>query len=149
MCVLAVSVLSSASLCQTTIRGMSSWAPSTPKTSLTEEPGCLLTPPPTRVITPASCSLGLAAVVSVLVELCDVGGKRLSGRGQPCGMLLLREVGWGVRHGLGQKTKRAQGSGAFFFFQMQVSRWACRWESWWGRAHVQLVPCSVRAAVFR
>lgn len=99
-CVSAVCVLSSASLCQRTIQRMSSWAPSTPKTSLGEEPRCLLTPPPTRVITPASCSLGLAAVVNVLVELCDVGGKRLSGWGQPCGMLLLREVGWGVRHRL-------------------------------------------------
>lgn len=55
-------------------------------------------------------------MVSVLVELCDVGGKRLSGWGQPCGMLLLREVGWGERHRLGRKTKRAQGFGAFFFF---------------------------------
>lgn len=44
--------------------------------NLAEEPCCLLTPPPTRVIAPASCSLGLAMVVSVLVELCDVGGKR-------------------------------------------------------------------------
>lgn len=43
---------------------------------LTEEPCCLLTPPPTIVLTPASCSLGLVVVVNVLVELCDVGGKR-------------------------------------------------------------------------
>lgn len=40
------------------------------------EPRCLLTPPPTAALTPASCSLGLVVVVSVLVELCDVGGKR-------------------------------------------------------------------------
>lgn len=41
---------------------------------LPEKPRCLLTPPPTTVVlTPASCGLGLV-VVSVLVELCDVGG---------------------------------------------------------------------------
>lgn len=61
-------------------------------------------------------------MVSVLVELCDVGGKRLSGWGQPCGMLLLREVGWGVRHRLGGKTKRAQGFGAFFFFFLNAGQ---------------------------
>lgn len=44
--------------------------------NLTEESRCLLTPPPTIVLTHASCSLGLVVVVSVFVELCDVGGKR-------------------------------------------------------------------------
>lgn len=69
-------LLSSTSFCQTTIQGMSPWPPNLP-----EKPCCLLTPPPTVVLSPASCSLGLVVVVSVLVELCDVGGKRGWGGG--------------------------------------------------------------------
>lgn len=55
---------------------MSPWPPNLP-----EKPCCFVTPPPTRAPTPASCSLGLV-VVSVLVELCDVGGKRDGGGGR-------------------------------------------------------------------
>ena len=69
-------LLSWTSFCQTTIQGMSPWPPNLP-----EKPRCLLTPPPTVVLSPASCSLGLVVVVSVLVELCDVGGKRGWGGG--------------------------------------------------------------------
>lgn len=52
------------------------------------------TPPPTRTPTPASCSLGLVVVVSVLEELCDVGGKRDQGGGSSLEFLLKGGMGW-------------------------------------------------------
>lgn len=117
MCVSAVSVLSLASLCQRTIQRMSSQAPLQPlHTQNQPRKGATLPshPTPNQSNNPCILQFRLSAVVSVLVELCDVGGKRLMGWGQLCGMLLLREVGWGVQHRLGQKTKRAQGLAAFF-----------------------------------
>ena len=65
------------SLCQTTIQGMSPWPPPTSQRS----PAAFSPHPQPPPLTPASCSLGLVAMVSVLVELCDVGGKRDGGGG--------------------------------------------------------------------
>lgn len=80
------------------------------------------TPPPPPALTPASCSVAL--VVSVLVVLFDVSGKRDGGWGQQCGMLFLQRQrvggggGWrlsssGLPPKHSEKTKQHLGNVAF------------------------------------
>lgn len=69
----------------------------------------------------------------MLVELCDVGGKR-PGVGAAVWNAVPqggKEVCGGRGEDTAKKTKRAQGFGAFFFL-MQVSKCTCEWVKWGG-----------------